>query len=135
MVMTVTSDLRNQALHAAGVIDPDVMTGAQAAAAVEDLAVADKAVAATLMFVALRVAKTDAWQGQGYKTAADWLAAKAGVSVHEANRLLGTARRADRLPKTKKAMKNGDLSPDQADAVTDAATADPSAEEDLLGCA
>ena len=61
--------------------------------------------------------------------------AVAGVSVHEANRLLGTARKANDLDKTKEAMKNGDLSPDQADTVTDAATADPSAEEDLLGCA
>jgi hypothetical protein len=135
MVMTVTSDLRNQAIHTAGVIDPELMTGAQAAAAVKDLAMASNAVNATLMFVALRAAKTDGWKGQGHKSPADWLAAVAGVSVHEAHRLLGTARKANDLDKTKEAMKNGDLSPDQADTVTDAATADPSAEEDLLGCA
>ncbi len=133
--MTVTSELRTHTLHLAGSIDPDLMTGAQAAAAVEDLAVADKALSSTLMFVALRVARTNAWQGQGYKSAADWLAAKAGVSVREAHRLLGTAKKAEGLDKTKEAMKRGDLSPDQADAVTDAATADPDAEEDLLGCA
>ena len=133
--MTLTAQLRDQAVRVAGVVDPDLLTGAQAAAAVEDLATAEKAIASTLMFTALRAAKTDAWQGQGYASAADWFAAKAGVSVFEANRLLGTARRADRLPKTKAAMKKGDLSPDQADAVTDAATADPDAEDDLLGCA
>ncbi|WP_421121540.1 HNH endonuclease signature motif containing protein [Aquihabitans daechungensis] len=133
--MTVTSDLRTRAVHAASVVDPDVMTGAQAAAAVEDLATASNAVNATLMFVALRVARTDAWRGGGHKSAADWLSAVAGVSVFEANRLLGTARKADDLDKTKQAMKDGDLSPDQADTVTDAATADPGAEDDLLGCA
>ena len=133
--MTLIAQLRDQAVRVAGVVDPDRLTGAQAAAAVEDLATAEKAIASTLMFTALRAAKTDAWQGQGYGSAADWFAAKAGVSVFEANRLLGTARRADRLPKTKAAMKKGNLSPDQADAVTDAATADPDAEEDLLGCA
>src|SRR5690606_20693930 len=96
-VMTVTSDLRAQTLHVAGSLDPDLMTGAQAAAAVEDLAVADKALSSALMFMALRAARTNAWQGQGYKTAADWLAAKAGVSVREAHRLLGTARKAEGL--------------------------------------
>jgi hypothetical protein len=55
--------------------------------------------------------------------------------VHEANRQLGTARKADHLEKTKKAMKDGSLSPDQADAVADAATADPAAEDDLLDLA
>ena len=133
--MTVTSELRNQAIHTAAVVDPELMTGAQAAAAAEDLAMASNAVNATLMFVALRAAKTDGWKGQGHTSPADWLAAVAGVSVHEANRLLGTARKANDLDKTKEAMKNGDLSPDQADTVTDAATADPTAEDDLLGCA
>jgi hypothetical protein len=133
--MTVTSELRNQAIHTASVVHPELMTGTQAAAAAEDLAMASNAVNATLMFVALRAAKTDGWKGQGHTSPADWLAAVAGVSVHEANRLLGTARKADGLEKTKEAMKNGDLSPDQADTVTDAATADPTAEDDLLGCA
>jgi hypothetical protein len=133
--MTVTSELRNQAIHTASVVHPELMTGTQAAAAAEDLAMASNAVNATLMFVALRAAKTDGWKGQGHTSPADWLAAVAGVSVHEANRLLGTARKANDLDKTKEAMKNGDLSPDQADTVTDAATADPSAEDDLLGCA
>ncbi|MEZ5203113.1 MAG: DUF222 domain-containing protein [Acidimicrobiales bacterium] len=133
--MRITEELRNQALAVAGSVDPELMSGAQAAVAVEDLAVAEKALAGTLMFVALRVARTDAWRNQGFASAADWLASKAGVSVHEAHRQLGTAKRADRLPKTKDAMKRGDLSPDQADAVTDAAAADPAAEDDLLDTA
>ena len=46
MVMTVTSELRNQAIHTAAVVDPELMTGAQAAAAAEDLAMASNAVRA-----------------------------------------------------------------------------------------
>jgi hypothetical protein len=65
--MTMTADLKDQALRVAGRIDPDVMTGPQAAAAVEDLAMVEKATAGTLLFVALRVAKTNAWQGHGFK--------------------------------------------------------------------
>jgi hypothetical protein len=133
--MTLTAELKDQALRVAGRVDPDVMSGPQAAAAVDDLAVAEKALAGTLLFVALRVAKTNAWRGQGFATAEEWMSAKVGISVHEARRQLGTARKADGLGKTKKAMREGRLSPDQADAVADAATADPTAEEDLLDLA
>lgn len=133
--MTMTADLKEQTLRVAGRIDPDLMTGPQAVAAVEDLAVAEKALAGTVLFVALRVAKTNAWQGTGFATAADWLASVAGISVYEANRQLGTARKAENLEKTKRAMKDGSISPDQADAVADAATADPTAEDDLLDTA
>ncbi len=134
-LMTMTADLKEQTLRVAGLVDPDLMTGSQAARAVEDLAVAEKALAGTLLFMALRVAKTNAWQGKGYATAADWLASMVGISVHEANRQLGTARKAENLEKTKRAMKDGSISPDQADAVTDAATADPTAEDELLDTA
>jgi len=44
----MTSDLKDQALRVAGTVDPALMTGRQAAEAIEDLAVADKAVAGTL---------------------------------------------------------------------------------------
>ncbi len=133
--MTMSSELRAQALHVAAQVDPDLLTGEQAARVVEDLAVVEKAVSGTLLFAALRVARTQAWRGRGHQTAADWLAATAGISVYEANRQLGTAKKAERLPKTKKAMQQGDLSADQADAVTEGATADPTAEDDLLASA
>ena len=134
-VMSMTSELKDQSLRVAGRMDPEVMSGAQAAEALEDLAVTDKAVAGTLLFLALRVARTDAWRGEGHASPADWLASKVGISVAEAKRQLGTAEKAEDLPKTKEAIKNGDLSPEQADAVTDGASADPSAEEDLLASA
>ena len=134
-MMSMTGDLRASALACAAATAPELMTGAQAAVAVRDLATVEKAAATTRMFLALRVAKTDAWRGEGHATAADWLAAQIGVSVWEANRQLGTARKAEDLPKTKEAMKKGKISPDQADAVADAATADPAAEQDLLDLA
>jgi len=134
-MMSTTGDLRAAALACAAATAAELMTGAQAAVAVRDLATVEKAAATTRMFLALRVAKTDAWRGEGHATAADWLAAQIGVSVWEANRQLGTARKAEDLPKTKEAMKKGKISPDQADAVADAATADPAAEQDLLDLA
>ena len=132
---TTPSELRAAALAVASGLDPDTMSGAVAARAVADLAVAEKAVATARMFVALRVAKTDAWRGQGHKSAADWLAAQCGITVTEAHHQLGTAQKAKKLSKTKKAMDEGKLSPTQAGAVTQGASADPDAEDDLLSSA
>lgn len=133
--MTITFDLRLQALTVAGALEPEIMSGDQAVQAVEDLAVAERAVASTLLFCALRVATSQAWKGQGHATAADWLADRLGISVREAAAHLRTAANADKLPKTKDAMKKGDLSTDQAGAVTSGATADGRAEDDLLASA
>lgn len=133
--MSLTTDLRDRALQVVGVLEPDTMTGEQAAAAVADLATAEHAVSSALMFAALRVARTNAWQGRGFASVTDWFADAVGVSVREAAAMLGTARKADRLPKTKDAMKKGDLSPDQAGAVASGAAADPDAEDDLIDSA
>lgn len=133
--MPTPAQLRETALAVAATIEPDLLSGPAAARVVEDLAVAGKALASAQMFVALRVAKTDAWRGQGHGSAADWLASQCGITVAEAHRQLGTAKRAKKLKKTKKAMDEGKLSPTQADAVTDGASADPSAEDDLLSSA
>ncbi|WP_426574899.1 HNH endonuclease [Aquihabitans sp. McL0605] len=133
--MPSPSTLRADSLRVARLLDPSTMTGDQAAAVVADLAIAEKACATGRMFAAVRVAETDAWRGRGHQSAADWLAAETRISVRDAHAQLGTARRARNLPKTKKAMDHGELSPDQAAAVTDGATADPGVEDDLLDAA
>lgn len=129
------AELRTAAVALARTLDPELLTGEQAAAIVHDLAIAEKACATARMFAAVRVARTDAWRGQGHASAADWLAAQTGISVRAAASQLGTATKAGKLPKTADAMRNGRLSPDQAGAITDAATADPAAEDDLLSAA
>lgn len=116
-------------------LDAAVLSGDQAATLVADLATIEKAAAAGRMLAAVRVAKTDAWRGQGHASAADWLAAQAGITVREAAAQLGTARKAASFPKTESKMREGKLSPTQAGAVTDAAAADPAAEDDLLASA
>jgi hypothetical protein len=133
--MATTAELRTELVAVVRALDPAVLSGESAAAVVRDLAVIEKAAATGRMFAALRVAQTDAWRGQGHASAADWLAAQAGITVREAASQLGTAKKAERLPKTKAAMRKGDLSPDQAEAVTGAAAADPGAEDSLLDSA
>ena len=61
--MTMTSAFRDQALRLAGSLEPETMTGEQAAAAVQDLATAEHATANALLFLALRVARSHAWKG------------------------------------------------------------------------
>lgn len=134
MALTAT-DLRTEVVSFTKALEPALMTGEQAAAVVRELAVIEKAAATARMFAAVRVAKTDAWRGQGHASAADWLAAHAGITVGRAAAQLRTGRQADELPKTKRAMQEGDLSPEQAEAVASASTADPAAEDGLLRAA
>lgn len=133
--MPTATDIRRQVLTCVREVVPEELTPGAAVALVEEFAVIERAAATGRMFCALRVARSDAWRGQGHATAADWLAAKAGISVREAAAQLGTAKRAADLPKTRDAMRSGRLSPTQAGAVTDGASADPAAEDDLLSSA
>ena len=135
MCMVTATQLRTDLLQLAQHVDPETMSPADAVALVKELSVIEKAAAAVRMFVALRVAKSDAWRGQGHGSAADWLAAQAGITVNEAKVQLGTARKAKALGKTEEQMRAGKLSPAQAGAVTDGATADPDAEDRLLDAA
>lgn len=133
--MPTASELRTQIVGLVRTLAPEVLAPVEAMDLVRELSTIEKAAATGRMLAALRVARTDTWRGQGHASAADWLAAQAGISVREAAAQLGTAKRAERLPETDQAMRNGKLSPGQADAVTDAASADPTAEQDLLDSA
>ncbi|MCB1031641.1 MAG: hypothetical protein KDA95_09900, partial [Acidimicrobiales bacterium] len=135
MAQLTTTELQAAVLAFVSSLTPELLTGEQAAIVVTDLALIEKAAATGRMFAALRVAQTNAWKGSGHASAADWLAAQCGISVTKAAAQLRTAKTATKLPKTKKAMNRGELSPDQADSVAGAAAVDPDAEEELLDSA
>jgi hypothetical protein len=78
------------------------------------------------------VATSGTWEGQGHRSAAEWLARKTGTSMSDAIGAVTTAQQLDALPGTAAALRRGDLSPEQAKEVAGAATADPKAEERLL---
>src|SRR4029077_8162728 len=88
-----------------------------------------KALAAT------RVAETELWGAGGDRTPAHMLARKTGQSVSDATQQLENAKRLAEHPKTDAAARKGMLSPKQAAAITDAASSDPKAEDDLLDLA
>jgi hypothetical protein len=92
----------------------------------------EHAASAGLALAARRVAQTSLWAHHGHRTAAHWLAARTGVSVGEAMRLLETAEVAEQAPATMDALKNGDLSIRKARAVGKAEAADPDAGAELV---
>ena len=78
------------------------------------------------------VAAAGTWEGQGHRSAAEWLARTTGTSMSDAIGTVSAAEQLDRLPATAAAVRRGELSPDQAKAVIGAAAADPAAEGRLL---
>jgi hypothetical protein len=82
---------------------------------------------------ARRVEDAVNWKTEGHRSAAHWFASATGTSVGSAQRSLGTARKLEKLPATAAALRSGELSEDQASAIANTASLDPSAERRLLG--
>jgi hypothetical protein len=83
--------------------------------------------------LASRVEESASWRATGARSAADHLAQASGCSVTAARQMLATSARLAQLPATETALRRGDLSSAQADAITDAATMNPPAEARLSG--
>jgi hypothetical protein len=104
--------------HALALID--------AFASIERLAVAGKVLCAG------RAAEAEPWLVTGERSGADWLAKRTGTTVSDAREALSTAARLADAPATADALRAGELTLKQADAVSSAAAADPSAEHPML---
>ncbi len=85
--------------------------------------------------LASRVEQSRAWQREGDRSAADWMARRSGITTGRAQAALEASRRLAELGETDQALAKGTLSGPQAEAITDAATSDPSSESRLLGTA
>ncbi|MEY2477706.1 MAG: hypothetical protein QOG87_3021 [Actinomycetota bacterium] len=80
-----------------------------------------------------RVTECGRWRGDGSKSPADYIAKRTGVSVGQAADLLRTAEQLRELPAVAEAARRGELSPQQASAVTSAAAVAPAEQGRLLG--
>jgi hypothetical protein len=81
---------------------------------------------------AVRVAETNQWRRDGDRSPEGWLARQSGSTVGAAKDALATAARLKTQPAVNKAIRDGKLSAAQAALVSEAAAADPAAEEQLL---
>ena len=124
------------ARHLVGALDADSLSGPEARVAVESFVELEKLAASGKMIAAGRLDQTDAWVGDGSSRDFEaWMASTCGTSVGAARATVGTARRLGALPATAAAMRAGNLSPVQAEAICAAAKADPRAERSLLDLA
>ncbi|MGH9031380.1 MAG: DUF222 domain-containing protein [Acidimicrobiia bacterium] len=129
------SELRSAMKRYATRFDPALVSPRDAERVVEDAAAIEKMAATVKSLAAARVAETELWKRSGERSAAHDLAHKTGTSVGQAKEALETGRRLQDLPATAEAARRGQLSPQQASAIADAAGADPDAEQALLDTA
>jgi hypothetical protein len=116
-------------------LEPRELTSAQVNAVLSQVVVLERMAASARVLLAKRAAESAQWRREGFRSAAEWLAAQQGTSTGRAKADLDTSERLDGLEDTKEALRDGLLSPEQAAAVSDAAVVNPDAEADLIGLA
>jgi uncharacterized protein DUF222 len=114
-------------------LEPHLLHPSDAVALYDEFERAARLAAAGKALLAARASEANEWARQGCRSPEDWFARKNGTGTHDAGRLLNTSERLKTLPKTQAALRNGELSEEQAAEIADAA--DESNEESLLGAA
>jgi hypothetical protein len=116
-------------------LDAAALTGPQAVELLGVFTEVERLATAGRALVAARAAETNQWRTSGDRSPEHWLARVSGVTVADARSWLETAARCRSLPQTDRAVRAGRLSGPQAAAVSEAAAADPDAEQSLLDAA
>jgi hypothetical protein len=116
-------------------LDPDSLSGQNAQSWWYALDRIERLAAGGKTLLARRLAATHTPSRSGQKSAAEKLAREGGTSVGAAKDALDTSERLPELDKVQAAVRRGELSAAQAALISDAAAADPSAQERLLALA
>ena len=116
--------------------DPASLSGPDAHGAVLAFSVLEKLAASGKLLAAGRLDETGAWVGDGtHSDIGAFLAATSGTSIGAARAAMDTARQVKTQPAVQDALRRGELSPGQAEAVSAAVKSDPSAEDGLVDLA
>jgi Domain of unknown function (DUF222) len=124
--------IRGQLAELLAALDPDAVSGPTARELWGEFDRIERLGSAGKTLLARRVAATHDRDRVGSRTAAESLARKAGTSTAAAKEAVDTSNRLTELSSVAGALRNGELSPAQAAAITSAAEADRSAEKRLL---
>jgi hypothetical protein len=116
----------------AGQFDARTLTATQASEAVRLCAQIEASAASIKALAAARSAEGNSWQHAGYRSASEQLADQAGMSPTAAKRALETGRRLADQPEVAAAALAGDLSVEQAAAISDGVAADPAKAGELI---
>jgi hypothetical protein len=124
--------LRQSIAAYASRFDPRSLTPGQAGELVGLCAQIEASAASIKALAAARSAEGHDWQRQGYRSPAAQLADQAGMSPGAAKRTLETGRRMADQPQVAQAALAGELSPQQASAVSEGVAANPTKAAELI---
>jgi uncharacterized protein DUF222 len=124
--------LRQSIVAYASGFDARLLTPAQAGRVVGACAQIEASISSVKALAGARCAEGPSWQNEGYRSAAHQLADQAGMSPSSAKRALDTGRRLADQPEVAKAALAGELSAEQAAAVSDGVAADPTKAAELI---
>ncbi len=124
--------IRDQLSELISALDPDAVSGPTAQQLWGELDRIERLGSAGKTLLARRIAATHDRDHAGTRTAAESLARPAGTSTTAAKEALDTSNRLTELRSVASALRNAELSPAQAAAITSAAEADRSAQNRLL---
>ena len=129
------AELRERFGQVAARLDPDELPASHAPALWCELDQLARQVAAAKVLVARRVDDSMAWKREGFASAAEFLAARGGISLGSARQELHTSKALPDLPATKQALLDGTVSVAQGALIAEAATVNPAAERTLVDAA
>lgn len=112
--------------------DAHSLTPSQADRVVSVCSRMEASIASVKALAAARSAEGSSWKNEGYRSPADQLAHRAGMSPGAARRALDTGRRMISQPEVARAALAGELTLEQAAAVSDGAAADPGQARQLI---
>lgn len=115
-----------------GRVQPELVPLPEATALLDAFADLERRAAAGRLLVASRATLAGEWKRSGFASPEEWLAARHGTSRGRARDDLKASERLKDLDDTSDALRRGDLSPEQAGTIADAAAVNPDAERDLL---
>ena len=125
-------DIATSLRQVVGELEPGLYCGDDAASLVSVCSEIEHLGAAAKALFAKRAVECRAFQREGDRSAADWLARKTGENLHSARDLLEATEGLGELAEIGEAFRSGELSQAQLSALTDAASGDPSSQKELL---
>jgi hypothetical protein len=128
-------ELEHHVRDACVALDPDAVPLPEAVAIYESLARTEKLIAGARVRLTRKLEEAGTAGARGERSAADVIARVNGTNGRTARDELDTSKRLAGQPQLDAALANGELSTEQANAISDAAGADPRAERDLLDAA
>jgi hypothetical protein len=113
-------------------IDPDALPATEAVRLFERLDRIVRSATAGRTLLARRVEDSNVWRRKGHRSAAEHVAAVTGTSLGAAKGEVDTSKALRDLPRTRRKMVDGSISPQQGSLIAGAAKVNPQAERALL---